>query len=93
MFQFIRKALEAADNILITLRYPANPKALTVKGEALYNMGDFEHALVCFHRAMKNANTRVLLIFIAIRYSLLENYSILNIILKYKFNIIFNLSG
>ena len=68
MFQFIRKALEAADNILITLRYPANPKALTVKGEALYNMGDFEHALVCFHRAMKNANTRVFLIFIVIEY-------------------------
>ena len=60
MFLTFRKALEAADNILITLRYPANPKALTVKGEALYNMGDFEHALVCFHRAMKNANTRVI---------------------------------
>ena len=23
----------------------------------MYNMGDFEHALVCFHRAMKTANT------------------------------------
>ena len=54
-----RKALDAADNILITLRYPSNPKALTVKGEALYNMGDFEHALVSFHRAMKTASTKV----------------------------------
>ena len=57
---FFRKALEASDDILIKLRYPSNSKALTVKGEALYNMGDFEHALVCFHRAMKTASTKVL---------------------------------
>ena len=56
---FCRKALQSADNILITLRYPDNAKALTVKGEALYNMGDFEHALVCFHRAMRTASTKV----------------------------------
>ena len=55
-----RKALKAADNILIQLRYPSNPKALTVKGEALYNMGDFEHALVCFHKAMRTASTKVI---------------------------------
>ena len=54
-----RKALQAADHILIKLRYPDNPKALTVKGEALYKMGDFEHALVSFHRAMKTASTKV----------------------------------
>ena len=73
MFLTFRKALEAADNILITLRYPANPKALTVKGEALYNMGDFEHALVCFHRAMKNANTRVIRIYKRLRFSVQLN--------------------
>ena len=56
-----RKALEAANDILIKLRYSSNSKALTVKGEALYNMGDFEHALVCFHRAMKTASTKVIL--------------------------------
>ena len=56
-----RKALKAADNILIQLRFPSNPKALTVKGEALYNMGDFEHALVCFHKAMRTASTKVIL--------------------------------
>ena len=60
-FVIFRRALEAADNILIQLRIPDNPKALTVKGEALYNMGDFEHALVCFHRAMKTASTKVTL--------------------------------
>ena len=54
-----RRALEAADDILIRLRYPDNAKALTVKGEALYKMGDFEHALVSFHRAMKTASTKV----------------------------------
>ena len=54
-----RKALQAADHILIKLRYPDNPKALTVKGEALYKMGDFEHALVSFHRATKFASTKV----------------------------------
>ena len=28
-------------------------KALYTKGDALYNLGDFEHALVLYHRAMK----------------------------------------
>ena len=68
-----RKALEAANDILIKLRYPANSKALTVKGEALYNMGDFEHALVCFHRAKKTASTKVLL---NIQYCLPLSYTI-----------------
>ena len=34
-------------------------KALTLKADALYNMGDFEHALLNYYRALKNANSRV----------------------------------
>ena len=45
-----REALAAADEILIVLREKDNATALGVKASALYNMGDFEHALMSFHR-------------------------------------------
>ena len=45
-----REALEAADEILIGLRQKTNSTALAVKASALYNLGDFEHALLSFHR-------------------------------------------
>ena len=45
-----REALESADEILIGLREKTNSTALAVKGYAMYNMGDFEHALMSFHR-------------------------------------------
>ena len=45
-----REALAAADEILIVLREKDNATALGVKASALYNMGDFEHALLAFYR-------------------------------------------
>ena len=45
-----REAIEAADEILIGQRESSNSTALAVKASALYNMGDFEHALMSFHR-------------------------------------------
>ena len=45
-----REALEAADYILIECREKSNSTALAVKASALYNLGDFEHALLSFHR-------------------------------------------
>jgi hypothetical protein len=51
--------MEDADKILIDLKDPNNGKALTVKGDALYNMGNFEHALLNYHRAIRNSSTKV----------------------------------
>ena len=45
-----REALEAADAILVGQRESSNSTALAVKASALYNLGDFEHALMSFHR-------------------------------------------
>ena len=45
-----REAIEAADEILVGQRATSNSTALAVKASALYNMGDFEHALMSFHR-------------------------------------------
>ena len=52
-----REALAAADEILINphnlnwaKRGKDNSTALAVKAYALYNLGDFEHALLAFHR-------------------------------------------
>ena len=52
-----REALEAADIILnnpYNLNWSKtateNSTALSVKAYALYNLGDFEHALLSFHR-------------------------------------------
>jgi predicted negative regulator of RcsB-dependent stress response len=44
---------------LYTLKDSSNPKALTVKGDALYNLGNFEHALLNYHRAMRSSSTKV----------------------------------
>ena len=52
------EALEAADKILIELRECHNSKSLAVKAGALYNLGDFEHALLCFHKAIRGATIR-----------------------------------
>ena len=37
--------------VLIQLNRPFNPGALLVQAGALYAMGDFEHALVSYHKA------------------------------------------
>ena len=55
---FIRDALEDMEIILTELKDRYNSKALIVKGDALYNLGNFEHALLCFHRASKNATSK-----------------------------------
>ena len=48
------EALEDAAFVLINLQDPENPGALIVQANALYAMGDFEHSLVSFHRALKH---------------------------------------
>ena len=57
-----RDALDAADEILVNpynLNWSGtvntNSTALSVKAYALYNLGDFEHALLSFHRYIKSA--------------------------------------
>ena len=42
--------------ILVQLNQPVNPTALLVQAGAFYAMGDFEHALVSFHRASMASN-------------------------------------
>ena len=42
--------------ILVQLNQPGNPTALLVQAGAFYAMGDFEHALVSFHRANMASN-------------------------------------
>ena len=37
----------------IRLQRKPNAKGLYVKGDALYNLGDFEHALMFYNRALK----------------------------------------
>jgi predicted negative regulator of RcsB-dependent stress response len=56
---FSREAMDDADKILETLNDPNNSRALTVKGDALYNLGNFEHALLNYHRAIRNSSTKV----------------------------------
>ncbi len=34
-------------------------KLLKVRGDALYNLGDFEHALLSYHRASKYSTMKV----------------------------------
>ena len=58
-FDFFREALDDVDMILNELRENTNAKALTVKGDALYNLGNFEHALLNYHRALRHASTKV----------------------------------
>ena len=53
-----QEASDAADMILYELREYHNPKALAVKAEAMYNMGNFEHALVNFYRSLKRSTVR-----------------------------------
>ena len=39
--------------VLVTLRYPSNPGALLVQGDALYHTGLFEHSLVSYYKVGK----------------------------------------
>ena len=58
-YEHCREALSIADEILIGKRDRDNPKALSVKAEAMYNLGSFEHALMCFHNALRRSNVKV----------------------------------
>ena len=51
-----------ADEILIERREKDNAKALCVKAEAMYNLGNFEHALLCFYNALRRSNVKVIII-------------------------------
>ena len=48
--------LQDVSVILVQLNQPVNPTALLVQAGAFYAMGDFEHALVSFHRASMASN-------------------------------------
>lgn len=62
-----KAALEDVDFILSTNKNltltssinQQNSTALTVKGDALYNLGNFEHALLNYQRALRFATTKV----------------------------------
>ena len=57
-----REALNMADEILIGQKEKDNPKALCVKAEAMYGLGSFEHALMCFHNALRRSNVKVVIL-------------------------------
>lgn len=47
-------SLEALENVdPVLLENPRHPLALHVKADALYHLGDFEHALVYYHRGLR----------------------------------------
>ena len=50
-----RDALEDVNTILEELGDKNNSRALTVRGDAMYNLGNFEYALINYHRAKKYA--------------------------------------
>ena len=52
--QHFEKALIDADRALSKMRR-ASAKCLYVKADAMYNLGDFEHALIFYHRALKRS--------------------------------------
>ena len=54
-----REALSDVDMILNELKDPKNSRALAIRGDALYNLGNFEHSLLNYHRAKKNAKIKV----------------------------------
>ena len=49
-------ALEDVSTVLIQLNQPFHPGALIVQAGAMYAMGDFEHALVSYHKASSVSN-------------------------------------
>ena len=54
-----RQALSEADDLIEQYDEASNPDVLTVKGDALYRLGSFEHALVNYYRALKNVSSKV----------------------------------
>ena len=51
--------------VLVTLRYPSNPGALLVQGDALYHTGLFEHSLVSYYKVGKLPQEDIPTLFIA----------------------------
>ena len=50
--------MDDVDTILGELGDKYNSRALIVRGDALYNLGNFEKALMNYHRAKKNAKIK-----------------------------------
>ena len=73
---FCSDALNDANAILKTIKDSENSKALIIKGDALYNLGDFEHSLVNYYQALKNSNAKVCISFLckSFRYRQQETY-------------------
>ena len=53
-----QEAVEAADTVLFKFGDALNSKALAVKAEASYNIGNFEQALLYYYRAFRTASVR-----------------------------------
>ena len=56
---YFRKALEISEAIISHEKYNGDWMALAVKAESLFNMCDFEHAMIFYIRAQKSAPTAV----------------------------------
>ena len=54
-----REALCEANDLIKSYDEKNNPDVLTVKGDALYFMGAFEHSLVNYHRALRHVSSKV----------------------------------
>ena len=57
-----REAQHDVDQVLVDLKQPRHSKALYVRAEAMYNLGNFEYALMNFHRANRKCRPKVVLI-------------------------------
>ena len=57
-----REAQCDVDQVLVDLKQPRHSKALYVRAEAMYNLGNFEYALMNFHRAKKKCRPKVILL-------------------------------
>ena len=66
-------------NRAIKLQRKPNAKSLYVKGDGLYNLGDFEHALMFYNRSQKRYQNYIILsfsshVFTKIELPILTNY-------------------
>ena len=59
---YFREAQCDVDQVLVDLKQPRHSKALYVRAEAMYNLGNFEYALMNFHRAKKKCRPKVILV-------------------------------
>ena len=55
-----REALSDADELILEHGHSRHPTVLRVKGDALYNMGNFEHGLLNYYRALHYVSAKVI---------------------------------